>query len=329
MRYTRLGRRGPRVSVVGLGFWQAGSRLWGWRRSLESEVLEGVRLAVEAGVNLFDTAEVYGNGVSERLLAKALRGLGEGDVVVASKLAGYRWTRGSLVRGLEGVNRRLGRTVDLIQHHWPPPVYVDPCRVARGLEELVKGGYAHYYGLSNYPARLVSRVLECVKSVEPVSNQVLYNLVYRVPEARLKPLMMKHGMTLIAWSPLARGALAGLTKPVTMAQRMDRTFKSASRDTGLRRALEAVAARRGASPAQVALAWLIAKGAVPIPGFRRADRVREYINAAKLSLSGDDVGLLDRASEKYYRDGDYDVMQGIRLIPGFIQMAVIKLMGGV
>lgn len=328
MRYTTLGRRGPRVSVVGLGFWQAGGRMW---RSRGADFTGVVAAALEEGVNFFDTAEVYGWGRSEEALGEALKRAGAGDgVVVASKVAGFRVTRGLVLRGVEGVNRRLGRTVDLIQLHWPPPAWAPLCAPVRALEEAVLKGLAHHYGLSNFPEGLLERALECARRVEPVSNQVQYSLAYRAPENRLKPAMEERGLALIAWSPLARGALAGASKPGDPAQ-WDRVFKAAAKDRELQEALADAAGKLGATKAQVALAWLISKGAIPIPGTRKPWRAREYARAADINLPGDTLARLDEASEKYKtRWGtSYNPLRFMRYTPCTLQYIILKALGGI
>ncbi|MEB3780199.1 MAG: aldo/keto reductase [Desulfurococcales archaeon] len=330
MRYVRLGVRGPRVSVVGLGFWQAGSPLWGWRGDLERGVTSVVERALEHGITFFDTAEIYGWGRSEELLGKALSALGVGDeVIVASKVGGFRGPSG-IPRVVEAINRRLRRTVDLVQHHWPPPYTTGFCSVIRALEDSVKKGLAHSYGLSNYNSRELVKALECSRRIEPVSNQVQYSLAYRSVEVKLKGVMDERGIGLIAWSPLAKGALAGLREPVTRAQRGDKVFRAAASDEELQAALARVAERHGASKAQVALAWVIAKGGVPIPGLRRAERVEEYAGASDIVLDGDDLEELDKASRKYINmwGSDYR-FSNIRVIPGSIQYIAIRAMGGV
>jgi len=329
LRYRILGVGGPRVSVIGLGLWQAGSRLWKWNSSMVQEFRRALRYAITYGVNFFDTAEVYGNGFSERLLGEILREFEGEDLVVASKVAGYRWTRSSVLKAVEGINRRLGRTVDLIQHHWPPPIYVSICRIVNALEDAVKKGFSSYYGFSNYPASLLEKVYECSRSIEPVSNQVQYNLAYRTPESRLIPFMQKKGLGLIAWSPLAKGGLAGLTKPSSPAQAGDPIARRAMKDHILQDALDKVARRNYASKSQVALAWLIYKGAVPIPGFRRMERVKNYIGAADIRLTPGDVELLDGVTSKYVYNRDYDMLQKLRLVPGLLQAVVIKGMRGI
>ncbi len=332
LRYTVLGKSGVRVSVIGLGFWQIGSRLWGLRDcSLRSRVREALELALFYGINFLDTAEVYGDGLSEVVLGEVVRALGREYFIVASKVAGYRVRVGSVIKGVEGINRRLGFKVDLIQMHWPPPYPWPLCWSIRGLEEAVSRGLAGYYGLSNFPKNLLEKSLQCSRRFEPVSNQIQYSLVFRVAELDLIPYMREVGLTPIAWSPLAKGALAGLREASAPAQIGDRVFTIASRDDILQRTLEEIAGKRMVSKAQIALAWLISKGAIPIPGFRSPSRVIEYAKAGDLMLGEDDVRALDEVSMKYIHmwGRGYSELKMLRFIPAFIQWLTIKLMGGI
>ncbi len=326
MRTIILG--GMKTPSLGLGFWQIGGAAWGTRgeQALNAAV-QVLEVAAEHGIQLVDTAEVYGSGESEESLGRALRRV-RGDFIIASKVAGYRWRRDDIVKAVERSRRRIGR-LDLIQHHWPPPVYASLCNVVRGLEDAVEKGLAGMYGLSNYPARILEKVYECTRRIEPVSNQVQYSLAFRQPESLLLPFMRRNNMTLIAWSPLAKGALAGLRKPRSRAQRMDPVFRRAARDARLQEALARVAEKHGASKAVVALAWVMSRGGIPIPGARSRERVREYAMALRLELDEGDVRILDEASAGYLQPGDYKPLQAMRLIPGFLQEAFIKAFGGV
>jgi len=201
---------------VGLGFWQLGSKLWANREPEMGRLLSGLEKALETGVNLLDTAEVYGAGASEKMLGEALRRLGaREEFVVVSKVAGFRSGEDDIVRGAEGVRRRLGFPPDVLLHHWPPPAYSSVCSVVRGLERAVSIGLASSYGLSNYWEELVERVFECSRRIEPLVDQIQYSLAYRAPENRLMPMLAERGMGVMAWSPLAKGALAGVRKPAT------------------------------------------------------------------------------------------------------------------
>lgn len=313
--------------MVGLGMWEIGSRSWGGSPSLAGDV---VGEAHAWGITLFDTAEVYGNGKSEEALGAAVRSLGIRDeVVVATKVAGFRPSGYFIVKGAAASARRLGFTPTLLQLHWPPPIWVPLCSAVRGLEDALRAGLAEYIGVSNFPADELERANQCLRRAELVSDQVEYSLAYRTPELELIPKAREMGVSIIAYSPLAKGALVG-AKASAVAQRLDRRFSVVSRDNVLIRAVDEVAARLRATRAQVAIAWLVRKGAVPIPGTRRPERVGELARAAELNLSEEDVGLLDRASEKYLRAwGEaYSNLRALRYVPCGLQYLGIRLLGG-
>lgn len=332
LRHIVLGGSGLKTSVLGIGFWQIGSRFWKFRgKNIGETVYKIVEKAYSNGINFFDTAEIYGGGLSEKYLGEAIRKLDIVDeVVVASKVAGYKHLSYTIVKAVEKINRRLGFKVSLIQHHWPPPFYGSICRVVHGMEKAVEKGLTSYYGLSNYDENTLLKVLECSKKYEPVSNQLQYSLGYRVVENRLLNIMGRNKISLIAWSPLAKGALAGLTKPITYAQKFDRVFKQVASDYELQSVLNKLAEKYRISKSAIALAWLIHKGAIPIPGTRRIKRIDEYIGAIRISLSDNDLELLDKITEKYkWIWGKHYGSMTTRYIPGFLQCLVLKLLGGV
>ncbi len=333
MEYRVLGKTGIKVSILGLGFWQAGSRYWNFRgEHVEEEVLKIVEKAFNNGINFYDTAEIYGAGLSEKLLGSAIKKLGVRDeVVIASKVSGYKYTRYSILKSIKRINERLGFTVDLIQHHWMPPIYASICRIVHVFEEAIEHGLTSYYGLSNYDEETTLKVLECSKKYEPISNQVQYNLGYRVVENKLKKIMEENGLTLIAWSPLAKGALAGLQKPHTKAQSGDRVFVELTRDHELQNTLKTLAEKYGVKRSSIALAWLIAKNAIPIPGTRSVKRIDEYVEAAEFKLSEKDIELLDNVSEKYLTmwGHSYSSLKTVRYIPGFILDLFFKIVKGI
>ncbi|OYT40659.1 MAG: oxidoreductase [Desulfurococcales archaeon ex4484_58] len=333
MRYRVLGHSDLKISVLGLGFWQIGSRLWNFRNgNVEESSVKIVEKAYSYGVNFYDTAEIYGGGLSEKYLGLAIKKLGIRDeVIVASKVAGYKHTFNSIIKSIERSNKRLGFTMDLIQHHWVPPIYGSICRVINTLEKTVEDRLASYYGLSNYGERELKKALECVKKIEPVSNQVQYNLGYRVVENQLKPYMEKKGLTLIAWSPLAKGSLAGLKKPLSKAQRKDPVFKAVIQDSELLNVLEDIARKHNVPVSAISLAWLIEMNTIPIPGTRSPRRVDEYVQAVKIKLDQKDLSLLDKVSRKYVVKWGkrYNSLGGLRYIPGFLQHLYITLFGGI
>jgi aryl-alcohol dehydrogenase-like predicted oxidoreductase len=313
MWYVRLGKHGPRVSVIGVGTWQAGGRLW---LPVNTESLEKALLkALEIGINLFDTAELYGLGKAEERLGIALRKAGLlGDAVIIGKIAGYRVTWSGFRKAVEGMAKRLGRKPDVVLYHWPPPYPFTVCRIARLLERLVDCGYAGWVGFSNFSGGMVSRAVECMARHEPVTVQVHYSLVHRSPERDVIPVAEKYGLTVTAWGPLAKGALAGKTKPNNPARITDPVFIRASLDKELQTLLSKLAGKYGVSKAVIALAWIISHKALPIVGVRRPEHVEDLEAASKVKLSAEDVRVLDRYTEKYV-GRRYNELEWNRFIP--------------
>ncbi|MFP3250423.1 MAG: aldo/keto reductase [Thermoproteus sp.] len=305
-----------KASDVGLGAWQAGGRAWTVDRA---ELLKAYRRAFELGINFVDTAEIYGWGESERLVGEAIRGY---DVIVATKVAGFHW--GSVEKSARASLARLGR-IDLLQLHWPPPVYAPLCRVVRDLERLKEAGLVSEIGVSNFDARLLRRAAECLKRHEIVSDQVEYNPFNRSADAdEFRKALGELGVKIIAWSPLAKGAALGKWGP-DRARRMNPSFKKASTEAGRRvvEAVRSVAQRRGASPAAVVLAWLKHRGALPIPGVKNAAQAEDAAGALRLQLPEEDLRLLDEATAPFIAGGVG--MGGIRYVPGFLQELALRL----
>ena len=327
MKYVRLGKIGPLVSVIGIGLWQFGQGMWG---RLQSSPREIVRAAIEKGINLFDTAEVYGSGLSEKILGEALRAekVNREEVIIATKLAGFNASnKERALRSLKASLQRLGTSyVDLYQIHWPPPKWCRLCDVLRGLEEAVETRLVRYIGLSNFSVKDIEEARACLRKYDIVSLQFQYSLAYRAPEKELIPYLKRVGIGALAWSPLAKGALTGEIKKRNLARLTDTVYKKASRDTELLMKLREMARNHASTPAQIALAWIIAKGAVPIPGARKVSHVLSNAKAAEITLSSDEVSVLDKVSAKYV--GTYDGFSPIgRNVPCVIQRIMLRIMG--
>ncbi len=327
MRYVNLGKNGPKVSVVGLGLWQFGQKAWG---KLGSSPREIVRAAIDQGITLFDTAEIYGDGLSEKLFGEALRteGIRREDVVIATKLAGFNASgRERMLKSLKASLNRLGTSyVDLYQIHWPPPKWCNLCDVLRGLEDAIDSGLTRYIGLSNFSVRDIEKARACLHKHDIVSVQFQYSLAYRGPERDLLPYLRSNGLGALAWSPLAKGALTGDVKKRNFARLTDPVYRKASKDHDLQAALRHVAKKHGFSLAQVALAWLIAKGVVPIPGARKVSHVLSNAKASDLVLSDSDIKVLDDASAKFLEPYRGFSPLG-RNIPCVIQRIMMKIIG--
>ena len=293
MKYVEVG--GVRVSAVGLGTWQFGSTEWGYGSEYaQGEAVKIVHRALELGVNLIDTAEIYGLGRSERIVGEAIAGRRAG-VFLATKLfpVGLPIQVGSKAKASA---RRLGvDRIDLYQLHWPSPMFPPGATMPR-MRKLVTSGLVDHVGVSNHSlAQWQSAERSFGGAV--LSNQVQFSLLNRAPERDLVPWAYANGRIVIAYSPLAQGLLSG--RYSTAAPRNFRRFRPAfsaasrARLQPLISALGEIAARHGATEAQVALAWLIRKpNVVVIPGASSVRQLEQNTAAADVELSDDEEARL-------------------------------------
>ncbi|MEM4591534.1 MAG: aldo/keto reductase [Nitrososphaerota archaeon] len=305
MRYIELGRSGLRVSKIGLGTWQIGSSEWGWNRGYSiDEVIKAIVRSHELGVNFIDTAEIYGGGVSEEVVGRAVREFRD-EVVIATKVWPTHATYDGVLKACERSLRRLGvDVIDLYQVHWPNPL-IPLSSTMRAMERLVEQGKVRTIGVSNFSAGMLRRAQECLKKEEIVSDQVKYNLVERGVERELLPYCEREGVALIAYSPLAQGFLTARynvsNRPRDFVRRLNPLFDpSVMRRAGpLMELLREVASRHGAEPGQIALAWLIKRErVVAIPGAKRAEQVESNAGAAELELSEEEWAALSEAASR-------------------------------
>jgi len=290
------------VSRIGLGAWQFGTDRWGYGSDFTREdVIAAVHASLEAGVNWIDTAEVYGDGESERLIAEAL-GKGIQDVVIATKVSGSHLRYGDVLQAAEGSLRRLRRDwIDLYQIHWPN-AYVPLEETLKALEELLVSGKIRYVGVSNFPPELTEPLRQALGE-RLVSNQVRYSLADRSIEKHILPYARRHGITIIAYSPLGQGLLTGKYTRDNLPQDPIRGDQPLFRPPNVDRIFEVVAVLRELAwkyertPGQIALRWLIQQeGVVAIPGAKNANQARENAAAMDFSLEPEDWTRLSEVS---------------------------------
>ncbi|MFP3213486.1 MAG: aldo/keto reductase, partial [Thermoproteus sp.] len=268
-----------------------------------------VAKAHELGINFFDTAAVYGRGRSEEFLGRAVRELGlRGHVFIATKIPGDWHRRADVFKSVENQRRRLGvDAIDLIQLHWPSCWHNVPiCETMKALEDLVERGLVRHIGVSNYPPQLLDAARRCLSKVDVATSQNRYNLLEREADKELLPYLRGAGISLIAWSPLAKGAVTGKytaenLPPFNDVRRNDPLFQPHN----LREAepliaeVRRLAGKYGRTPAQIALNWMIRDPAIyPIPGAKTPEQVAENAGAVGWSLSEEDWQRLDRISRE-------------------------------
>jgi aryl-alcohol dehydrogenase-like predicted oxidoreductase len=302
MRYVEVA--GLRVSAIGVGTWQFGSREWGYGRDYaESTAADIVRRGVELGVNLVDTAEIYGFGESERIVGRAIADR-RPEVFLATKVFPlFPTARVVEWRGRESAQRLAVETIDLYQVHWPNPV-MPMATTMQGMRRLQDQGVVENVGVSNHSADQW-REAEAQLGRLVVSNQVKYSLVARDPDRRIVPFAQDHDRLVIAYSPLGQGLLAARYdkdhRPGGI--RSSNTLflpENLERAHDLLTALREIAAGHGATPAQVALAWVIRRpNVVAIPGASSVAQLEANVAAADLELSDDDEARLTEASDRF------------------------------
>ncbi len=320
MQYTRLGKTGITVSRLCLGCmtygggpvpdWALGTR--GWHVGKE-DAREHFRIAIEAGINFFDTADVYSAGQSEEITGFYLKEMtNREEIVVATKVQGVMGptanqrglSRKHIMHACDNSLRRLGMDyIDLYQiHRWDSNTPVEETLDA--LDALVRAGKVRYLGASSMAAWQLSKALYTAKEhgwhrFESMQNH--YNLIYREDEREMIPLCMDQGLALIPWSPLARGFLTGTRSRdggSTTRSQVDTFAKDmyySGDDFEVANTVGQVATQRGVSAAQVALAWVLqAPGMTsPIIGTTKASQLKDLLGAVDLKLTADEVKALE------------------------------------
>jgi len=318
---TELGRGGPRVSTVGLGL-MGMSGAYGPADETESKAT--IRAALDAGITLLDTGDFYGMGHNELLLRDALRGVDRSSVFIQVKFGGQRDPRGAFVghnaspamvkSSLAYSLTRLG--TDYIDLYQPARLdgHVPIEETVGAITEMIEAGYVRYLGLSEVGAGTIRRAV----AVHPVTAlQIEYSLMSRGIEDTVLPAVRELGVGVTAYGIMSRGLLSAESAraigPGDPRSRFPRfQGENLQRNTGLVTALQHVAASRGVTTAQLAIAWVLSRGAdiVPLVGTKRQDRLAEALGALELMLGPDELAAIEAAVPSSQVAGDrYDPAQ--------------------
>ena len=314
MQKRKLGNSGLEVSAIGLGCMRM-SEGHGRVAGTRQEMIAVMRGAVERGINFFDTAQVYGPFVNEEVVGEALAPVRD-QVVIATKF-GFKFESDKdphptglnsrpeyIQQTVEGSLKRLRvNTIDLLyQHRVDPEVPIED--VAGAVKDLIQQGKVKHFGLSEAGAQTIRRA----HAVQPVTAlESEYSLWWKRPEEEVLPVLEELGIGLVPYSPLGRGFLTGTITENTQFDPEDNrgsfprfTPEARKANRALVDLLVAFAAQKQATPAQIALAWLLAQKPwiVPIPGTTRLERVDENIGATALELTPDDLREIDSATSK-------------------------------
>ncbi|MCB2059059.1 MAG: aldo/keto reductase [Novosphingobium sp.] len=314
MEYVRLGKTGLKVSRLCLGCMSFGDASKGWHKWILDEEASRpiIRRAVEAGINFFDTANIYAAGTSEEVTGQALKEFARRDEIVIATKANGRWGKGpnqgglsrkALMQAIDDSLQRLGTDyVDLYQiHRWDYETPIEETLDA--LNDIVRAGKARYIGASSMHARQFYKALTISREngwARFVSMQNYVNLLYREEEREMLPICRDEGIGVIPWSPLARGKLTRPWDAETERSKSDRIQENLysrceESDRAVVSAVEKVADGRGVPMAQVSLGWVLAQPGItaPIVGVSRMEQLEDALAALEVELSADEIAALE------------------------------------
>ena len=272
MYYVELGKTGVKVSEIGLGTYGIGGWYWTMDLSNKDYYIYLIRKAIELGINLIDTAEMYGGGGSEIIIGEAIKVFKRDEIFIISKVWPTHLRYDDVIKAAKRSVERLGTYIDLYLIHAPNPEI--PLReTLRAMEKLVDMGLIRYIGVSNFDLDLMIQAQHELSKYELVANEVEYSLLCREIELDLLPYAKKEKIAIIAYSPLARGLLA--KEPYI-------TY------------LKPIAMKYNKTPIQVALNFLITMGTIPIPKSAKIEHLVENVGAMGWRLGSEDIELINR-----------------------------------
>ncbi|MEM0127715.1 MAG: aldo/keto reductase [Thermoplasmatales archaeon] len=300
MEFITLGKSDLKVSVIGLGAWQAGAK--GWGKIIDSDVKDAIMTSVELGLNFIDTAEVYGDGHSEEVIGQVIRDFRD-EIVIATKVSGNHLKPDHIERALDGSLKRLNTNyVDLYQVHWPD-IYTSLRDTMKTLEKLAANGKIRYIGLSNFSICQIEEARSYLSAMDVVSNQVRYNIIQREIEDEMLPYLNRENISVIAYSPLAQGLLTlkydHPSFEATDVRRNNKLFSEGNIKviSSFLSVLREISMETGHSVVQIALNWLISKGnVVPIPGAKNRDQATINLQSSGWRLDSEQNRKIE---EKY------------------------------
>ena len=301
MEYRNIGKSDLRVSVVGFGAWQAGGRGWGTDFT-DDDIIKAMKYGFENGVNYIDTAEIYGNGHSEEVISRAIEGYRREDIIIATKVAPPHFRGDDVIMSCDASLKRLNTSyIDLYQLHWPDSS-VPIKETISAMEKLVDAGKIRYIGVCNYPLADLGEAINALSKYDLVSNQMRYNLIQRDVESDLLPYMREKSISMIAWSPIAKGLLSGKYSPSNIPdddiRRRDRLFtaENIKKLLPLFETIRKIADARSKTPAQIALNYLLCQESFVIPGIKSTDQLKENMGSADWRLTDEEISELRKAS---------------------------------
>ncbi|MHB1440527.1 MAG: aldo/keto reductase [Cuniculiplasma sp.] len=303
MQKIKIGNSKLDATRIGLGCWQAGGKGWGEDYG-DNDIIDAIKYYIQKGGNYLDTAEVYGMGHSEELIKQALSEVPRSKYIIATKVnPPHVKNFKTMEMSVNGSLKRLGLDIiDLYQLHWYEP-YVPVSEIMYSMERLKLEGKISEIGVCNLSKPVLKDAVDSMKDYSIVSNQMEYSILERNIERELIPYMKEHNITLIPYSPLAKGLLTGKYKngeiPGDNIRKGDELFNNPENRNIMKpilNELEKMAAEKKCSMSQLSLAYLLHKNTLIIPGAKNRKQVESNMGAEGIKLSKEDMENIDRIS---------------------------------
>ena len=303
MQYRILGKSDLKASAIGLGTAQFGSQVWGYgTRYSKKDAFKITQTAIDCGINIFDTAEIYSDNQSEIILGEALKGYDRDDFIIISKAAPWNLRHDKLIKAAKSSLKRLGTdSIDLYLVHYPNP-FISLRETFETMEYLVKKDIVRYTGVSNFPRFLVKETQNVLSSSEIIVNEIEYNLLCRKEERKTIPYCKKQKISIITHSPLTRGMLTGRYSSNNPPTDRARAYYPYAKQSFLKKAqplfrvVDELAKEKGVSKVQIALAYNIKDPAfVSIPAAMNEKEVKENALVPNIKLSNEEISRINNA----------------------------------
>ena len=306
MRFTNLGTSETKISQIGLGTWQFGSKGWGYGKDFgKQDAINIVHRALELGVNLIDTAEVYGGGKSEIILGQALEGYDREDFVLVSKFLPTAIRPSAVNRALAKSLKRLQTDyLDVYLIHWPNPL-LPLGATLKHMEKMADEGLIRHIGISNFGLKRFQKAQSKMQKHPIDVDQLNYSMAKSKVKDLFLPYAEENNITIMAYSPLGQGFLTGKYNAKNApkgTRRMNRLYTKSNfkRAAPMLEELTPVAQLQDVSMAQVALSWLIKdKSVVAIPGAKNITQLEANVQASELNLTNSEIDQLSKQASNF------------------------------
>lgn len=306
MKFTDIGNTNIKVSQIGLGTWQFGTKGWGFGSDFsKADAIAIVHKALELEINIIDTAEVYGGGKSERILGEAIRGYDREKIIISTKFMPIAIRPSAVTRALNKSLKRLQTDyIDIYLIHWPAPWFIG--RVLNHMEKMVDEGVIRYIGVSNFNLKRLQNAQKKIHRHRVQVNQVNYSIAKNKAANDLLPYTQREKITIMAYSPLAQGWLSGKYSTGNSPKGIRRTNRLFSkrnfkRGEQLLSIIREIAEDHQVTMAQIALNWVTKNPSViAIPGAKNLAQLEGNVESVEFELTNDEINRIEKALKEFH-----------------------------